>query len=168
MIGGFGMKKDVMRFSKPQECSICHRLFLTPNELTLHFNSFHSNHHFSTFSSSAAAAPTNFRHYTNLNRNPNPTFPARNHFDLNYYRSGYIDEEGRFHKRFPAITPAKQTNFLFEQQQKPKLMDLFPATSSESVRTLPLLCQLEQRRSEDTVTKNGGATSSFIDLTLRL
>ncbi|CAA7015330.1 unnamed protein product [Microthlaspi erraticum] len=137
---------------------------MTHNDLILHFNSFHSSHvhHFSTLSSSAAAAPTTFRYYPNLNRNPNPAFP------VNYYRSGYIDEEGRFHKRSPTIAPARKTNSSSGQQQKPKLMDLFPEKSSESVQTLPLLRQLEQRRSVDTVTRNSGAISSSIDLTLRL
>lgn len=174
MIGGFGMKKDLIRYSKPQECSVCHRIFLTPQDLISHFNSFHSNnHHFSTFSSSAAATPTTFRHYPNLNRNPIPIFPARNRFDLNYYRRGYIDSQGRFHKGFPpAMSPAKKSNFLFGQQnKKPRLMDFFSATSSKSGgggRTLPLLCQLEHQKPKETVTENGGAISSSIDLTLRL
>ncbi|ESQ36480.1 hypothetical protein EUTSA_v10009393mg [Eutrema salsugineum] len=159
-----------MRSSKPQQCSLCNRIFLTPLDLISHLNTFHSNHHFSTFSSSAAAAPapTTFRHYPKLNRNPNHAFPARNRFDLNYYRSGFIDEQGRFHKGFPAVNPARKSNFMFGQEEEPKLMDLFPAMSSDGVRTLPLLHQLEQRRPQDAVTLKGGAISSSIDLTLRL
>ncbi|VVA89944.1 unnamed protein product [Arabis nemorensis] len=70
------------------------------------------------------------------------------------------------------MTPAKRSNILFgEQNKKPRLMEFFPAMSSESCgggHTLPLICQLEHQRPEETVTENGGAISSPIDLTLRL
>ncbi|CAH2038942.1 unnamed protein product [Thlaspi arvense] len=171
MIGGFGMQKDLVPFSsRVQECSLCNRLFPTHQELLSHFATFHSSHHFSTFSSpSAAAAPTTtFRYYPNLNRNPNPAFAGRNRFDVNYYRNGHIDEQGRFLKRYPAAIPARQQNFMLGQQEKPKLMNLFPTMPSEGGRTAPLLRQLEQRRPQDTVTGKGGAISSPIDLTLRL
>lgn len=161
--------------SKPQECLACKRVFLSPQHLISHFDAVHSNRRFSTFSSPAAAAPTPFRYYPNLNRNPNPASQARNHFDLDYYRRGYLDDQGKFHKGLPpapAITPARKYKFLLPKTPKiskmPKLMDLFPATSSEGSRTLPLICQLERRRAEDTVTENGGANSSSIDLALRL
>lgn len=163
MIGGFGMKKDLMHVSNHHECSLCKRIFLTPQDQISHSNTFHSNHHFFTFSSSTAAAPTTFRHY----RNHNHALSGRSRFNLNYYRSGHhIDEQGRFHKRFPANTPANNSNFLSRQQEKPKLINFFPAMASESSRTLPLLCQLEQRRPQgplDTATESGS-----IDLTLRL
>ncbi|KAF8111675.1 hypothetical protein N665_0073s0034 [Sinapis alba] len=141
MMNGFGMQKVLMQVSNPQACSLCNRIFLTPQDLISHTNTFHSNHH---FFSSAAAPPTTFRHY----RNPNPAFQAGNRFDLNYYR------------------PANKTNFLFGQQERPKLMNLFPEMSSEG--TLPLICQLEQRRPHDTTVERGGAISNSIDLTLRL
>ncbi|CAG7900269.1 unnamed protein product [Brassica rapa] len=161
MIGGFSMRKDFMHVSKPQKCSLCNRIFLTPQDLISHCNTFHSNHHFPTFSSSAAAAPTIFRHHY---PNPNHAMSGRNGFYLNYYRSGHIDEQGMFLKGCPANTPANNSNFLFGQQEKPKLINFFPAMASESSRTLPLLCQLEQRRpSQDTATESGS-----IDLTLRL
>lgn len=163
------MKQDVMRFAKPQECSVCRRIFITPKALIAHFETFHSNRLFSSLSSSAAASPTTFRHHPY--RSPNPVFSTRNRFDLNFYRSGYLDEQGRFQKRDPALTPTNKTNFLFGQQQqkpKPKLMDLFPETLSEDDHTLPLLRQMEQRRSEDTVTKNDTEIWTSIDLKLRL
>ncbi|CAN8306275.1 unnamed protein product [Cochlearia groenlandica] len=173
MIGGYGMKKHIVRFTKPQECSFCNQIFSTPQDLITHVDYFHSNHHSSTVSSSAS---TTFRHYQKLNRNPNPAFPpVRKHFDLNFYRSGYLDTQGRFHKGLPpvapAITPARKFNSLFGvQEKKPTLIDLFPDTSSsEDTRTLPLLCQLDQRRPVATATANGGgAISRSIDLTLRL
>ncbi|XP_010483803.1 PREDICTED: uncharacterized protein LOC104762246 [Camelina sativa] len=170
-----------MPYSKPQECGVCKRVFLCPQHLIAHINAFHSNRHFPTFSSPAAASPTTFRHYSNQlmnrNRNPNPpAFQARTHLD--YYRSGYLDDQGNFHKGFPPappamMTPASKYKFLLPKTPKisktPKLMDLFPEeTSLECIRTLPLLCQLEQRRPEETVTENGGTNSSFIDLSLRL
>ncbi|EFH65765.1 hypothetical protein ARALYDRAFT_470423, partial [Arabidopsis lyrata subsp. lyrata] len=154
-----------MAFSNPQECAICKRVFLSSHHLISHFNDVHSNRHGSTFSSSAIATPTSFRHYPNVNRNPNPDFQARNHFDVNYYRRGYLDDHGRFHKGCsptPVITPTRKYKFLLPKMPTtPKLMDLFP--------TLPLIWQLEQRRAEDSaVTENGGANSSSIDLSLRL
>ncbi|CAA7018345.1 unnamed protein product [Microthlaspi erraticum] len=171
MIGGFCMKKDPMRFSKPQECSICRRIFVTPNALLAHFEAFHSNRLFSSFSSSvpAAASPTTVRHHPY--RNPNPVLSTRNRFDLNFYRTGYLDEQGRFQKRDPAVAPpTNKTNILFGQNpnQRPTLMDLFPATLSEDDHTLPLLRQMEQRRSEVPVTRNDTAKWSSIDLKLRL
>ncbi|KAL0724026.1 hypothetical protein Bca4012_038625 [Brassica carinata] len=164
MMNGFGMKNDRMQVSSnPLECSLCNRIFLTPHDLISHTNTFHSNHRFSS-SAAAAPPPTTFRHYPNLNRNPNPALQAGN----NYYCRGYVYEQGRFHKGVPAITPANKTNFLFGQQERPKLMNLFPAMSSEDSRTLPLICQLEQRRPHDTTVERGGAISNSIDLTLRL
>ncbi|KAF8045124.1 hypothetical protein N665_5567s0002 [Sinapis alba] len=158
MNGGFGMKKDLMRVSNPQECSLCKRIFITPQELISHTNTFHSNHHYSTFSSSAAAAPATLCPCPSLNRNPNPAFPGRSRFD---YRSGHVDEQGRLLK----VSPARNTNVEFgQQQEKPKLMDLFPTMPSEGLRTLPLLCQLEKQR----VPEEGEAVSSSMDLTLRL
>ncbi|RID49025.1 hypothetical protein BRARA_I05493 [Brassica rapa] len=169
MNGGFGMRKDLTRVSNPLECSLCQRIFFTPQDLITHTNTFHSNHHYSNFSSSAAApAPATFRHYPNLNRNPNPAFPAMNRSDLNNYRSGPTDEQGRLLKGSAAMTPTRNTNVLFGQQEKPKLMDLFPTMPSEGLRTLPLLSQLEERTPQDTATEQGGAISSSIDLTLRL
>ncbi|KAJ4909522.1 C2H2-like zinc finger protein [Raphanus sativus] len=168
MIGGFGMKKDLMHVSNPHECFLCKKIFLAPQDLTSQSNTFHSNHHLSTFSSSAATPPTTFRHYTR----PDPALCGRNRFNLNYYRIGHhIDEQGRFHKGFPANTSANNSNHLFGQQENPKLMNLFPAMPSERFRTLPLLCQLEERRPQDpqyTTTERGGDMSSSIDLTLRL
>ncbi|KAG2260357.1 hypothetical protein Bca52824_079651 [Brassica carinata] len=162
-------KKISRQFQTPQECSLCKRIFLTPHDLISHTNTtVHSNHHYSTFSSSAAAPLTTFRHHPNFNRNPNPAFPARNHFYLNCYRSGHVDEEGRLLQGSPAMTPAINTNVLFGQQEKPKLMNLFPAMPSEGLRTLPHLCQLEIQRPPDPATEEGGAISSYIDLTLRL
>ncbi|WZZ19551.1 hypothetical protein YC2023_112640 [Brassica napus] len=87
--------------------------------------------------------------------------------DLNIYRSGPTDEQGRLLRGSLAMTPAS-TNVLFGQQEKPKLMDLFPMMPSEGLRTLPLLSQLEERTPQDTATEQGGAISSSIDLTLRL
>lgn len=121
MNGGFGMKEDLTRVSNHQECSLCKRIFLTLQDLISHINTFHSNHHLSTFSSSAAAAPTAFHQYPNLNRSPNPAFPARNCFDSKNYRIDHADEQGRFLKG----SPARNTNVLFGQQEKPKLMNLF-------------------------------------------
>ncbi|KAJ4895270.1 C2H2-like zinc finger protein [Raphanus sativus] len=164
MNGGFGMKEDLTRVSNHQECSLCKRIFLTLQDLISHINTFHSNHHLSTFSSSAAAAPTAFHQYPNLNRSPNPAFPARNCFDSKNYRIDHADEQGRFLKG----SPARNTNVLFGQQEKPKLMNLFPTTPSEGLHTLPLLCQLETQRPQDTATEKGGDISSYIDLTLRL
>ncbi|CAH8251136.1 unnamed protein product [Arabidopsis lyrata] len=88
-------------------------------------------------------------------------------------RTGYLDDHGRFHKGCsptPVITPTRKYKFLLPKMPTtPKLMDLFPAASSENVFTLPLIWQLEQRRAEDSaVTENGGANSSSIDLSLRL
>ncbi|WZZ84043.1 hypothetical protein YC2023_104615 [Brassica napus] len=91
-----------------------------------------------------------------------------NRSDLNNYRSGPTDEQGRLLKGSAAMTPARNTNVLFGQQEKPKLMDLFPTMPSEGLRTLPLLSQLEERTPQDTATEQGGAISSSIDLTLRL
>ncbi|KAH0913632.1 hypothetical protein HID58_036953 [Brassica napus] len=175
-IGNGKRKKDLTRVSNRLECSLCQRIFFTPQDLITHTNTFHSNHHYSNFSSSAVApalalgpapAPATFRHYPNLNRNPNPTFPAMNRPDLNIYRSGPTDEQGRLLRGSLAMTPAS-TNVLFGQQEKPKLMDLFPMMPSEGLRTLPLLSQLEERTPQDTATEQGGAISSSIDLTLRL
>ncbi|KAJ4874016.1 C2H2-like zinc finger protein [Raphanus sativus] len=158
-----------MQVTDPRECSLCNHIFSTPQDLISHTNTFHPSHHFSSFSSSAAAAPTTFRHYTNLNRNPNPVFQAGNRFDLNYYRRGYTDEQERLHGGFPAITPANRANFPFGQQEKrPKLMNLFPAMPSEDLRTLPLICQLEQRIPHDTAMERDETISDSIDLTLRL
>ncbi|CAH8300716.1 unnamed protein product [Eruca vesicaria subsp. sativa] len=159
MNGGFGMKKHLMHVSNPQECSLCKQIFFTPQDLISHYNTFHSNYH----------VPTTFRHhypYPNCRGAPYPALPGMNRFDLNYHRSGRIDEQRRFCKGFPANTPANYSNFM--QQEKPKLMNLFPAMSSECTRTLPLLCQLEQRGPQETVTEKDWAISSPIDLTLRL
>ncbi|KAG2260358.1 hypothetical protein Bca52824_079652 [Brassica carinata] len=177
MNGGFGMKRDLTAVSNPQECSLCKRIFLTPHDLISHTNTVHSNHHYSTFSPSAAAAPApapatfrpaTFHHHPNLNRDPNPAFPARNPFDLNCYRSGHVDEQGRLLQGSRAMTPTRNTNVLFGQQEKPKLMNLFPAMPSEGLRTLPLLSQLETQRPPDPATEEDGAIPSYIDLTLRL
>ncbi|KAF3574295.1 hypothetical protein F2Q69_00063827 [Brassica cretica] len=175
MNAGFGMRKDLTRVSNRLECSLCQRIFFTPQDLITHTNTFHSNHYYSNFSSSSVAAapapapapaPATFRHYPNLNRNPNPAFPAMNRPDLNNYRSGPTDEQGRLLKGSLAMTPARNTNVLFGQQEKPKLMDLFPTMPSEGLRTLPLLSQLEERTPQDTATEQGGAISSSIDLTV--
>ncbi|EOA36912.1 hypothetical protein CARUB_v10011479mg [Capsella rubella] len=173
-----------MLYSTHQECGVCKRVFVSPQHLISHINAFHSNRRVPpTFSSPAAAAPTNFRYHPNVNqnRNPNPGFQGRTHMD--YYRRGYLDDEGKFHKGFPPAPamsrsmtpPARKCKYLMPRTPKiskmPKLMDLFPEeTSSECLRTLPLLCQLEQRRDqEDTVeTESSGANSSSIDLSLRL
>ncbi|KAL1204411.1 hypothetical protein V5N11_034665 [Cardamine amara subsp. amara] len=158
-----------MGFSKPHKCAICKEIFLTPQDLISHFETFHSNcRHFPTFSS-VAAATTTTHHNPNPNRNLNPAFPVRNNFKFTYYRRGYFDGQGRFHKGFPpspATASAKENHFL--QPKKQKLMDHFPATSSEVIRTLPLLCQLEKPMSEDIVTEYGGDNSRSIDLSLRL
>ncbi|XP_010475102.2 PREDICTED: uncharacterized protein LOC104754581 [Camelina sativa] len=170
----------IMPYSKPQECGVCKRVFIAPQHLMAHIEAFHSSRHFPTFASPAAASPAStFHHFPNQlmnrNRNPNPpTFQARTHLD--YYRRGYLDDQGNFHKGFPpapAMTPERKYKFLLPKPKisktAPKLMDLFPEeTSLECIRTLPLICQLERRRPEETVTENGGVNSSYIDLSLRL
>ncbi|KAL1188811.1 hypothetical protein V5N11_021973 [Cardamine amara subsp. amara] len=155
-----------MGFLKPQKCVICKQIFLTQHELISHFEAFHSNRrHFSTISTYPSAATTTFHHYPNLNQNlrilPDPIFPLKNNFDVNYHGGSYLDGQGRFHKGLPpsqAIIPAKENHFL--QPKKQKLM--------EPMRTLPLLCQLEKPIPEDTVTEYNGTNSSFIDLSLSL
>ncbi|CAH8368146.1 unnamed protein product [Eruca vesicaria subsp. sativa] len=144
MNGGFGMNNDLTRVPKPQQCSLCKRIFPTTQDLISHTSSVHSHHlHHFTFSPSAPAAPTTFCHYPNPNRNPSPAFPARNRFDFNCYRSGQVDEQNRFFQVSPAMPP-------------------------EGLRTLPLICQLEKPIPQDTAMEEDGANSSAIDLTLRL
>ncbi|CAH8368182.1 unnamed protein product [Eruca vesicaria subsp. sativa] len=168
MNGGFGMNNDLTRVPKPQQCSLCKRIFPTTQDLISHTSSVHSHHlHHFNFSPSAAAAPTTFCHYPNPNRNPSPAFPARNRFDFNCYRSGQVEEQKRFFQGSPAITPATNTNGMFGQQEKPMLMNLFPAMPPEGLRTLPLIC-LEKPIPQDTAMEEDGANSSAVDLTLRL
>lgn len=141
-----------MEISKTQQCVICKEIFVTSHDLISHFETFHSNHR--RFEASGT---------TTFHQSPNPNIYLNHALPTG---RGYLDSQGRFQKGFfpsPTKTPAKENHFL-----QPNLMDLFPATSSEDIRTLPLLCQLEKPIKEDTLTEYNDANSSSIDLSLRL